>query len=399
MSSLPQSAPKTLYHLGLALLVVLSLSLGVCKSLEISVSYKEALLYFGTPHFFLDKILLEGLRGFVKYTPFLPKDLALRLPGLLLHACNIVLMYVLSLRLRAQRPYDPLLVALTFALLPGIQLGAILLGKVSLLLNLSLLSLLLYRTYFIYPLVCLSTFLDASCAVLLLGLLLNAFKRKQKVLGFYFALALASNLYAFAPISGIPQGFFLNTLFLMLILYSPFLCIYYPYTLYAQVVKDYKQESLVGIVGAVGFCAPLLLSLRQEPSPEFLSFGALGMPVLLQKALSSIRLHLPIFRSHYRIRHSLVFGTLLLESVLLWGGGYNQFVRTHYVAKELAHALKRRGITSINTLSPKMALRLKFYGIGFGGDLYLIQQDRRSDIEISYRHEIVARYAVLQKHP
>ncbi|BCZ17135.1 Integral membrane protein [Helicobacter sp. NHP19-003] len=378
--------------------MVLSLGLGVYKSLEISVSYQEALLYFGTPHFFFDKILLNALHAFVD-SALLPKDLALRLPGLLLHSLNLVLMYILSMRLCAQKPYDPLLAAITFALLPGVQLGAILLGKASLLLTLGLLCLLLFKTSLIYLLAGLATFLDASCAVLLVGLLLNALKHKQRLLGGYLFCAFCVNFYTFAPIAGIPQGFFLNTLFLMLILYSPFLCIYYPYTLYAQVVKDYKQENLVGTVGAVGFCLPLLLSLRQELDPTFLSFGACGMPILLQRALSSIRLHLRIFRSHYRIRYSLVFGTLLLESVLLWGGGYNRFVRTHYVAKELASALKSRGIHNINTLSPKMALRLKFYGIGFGGDLYLIQQDQRADIEICYKHKVAARYAVLQKRP
>ncbi|BEG57008.1 Integral membrane protein [Helicobacter sp. NHP21005] len=378
--------------------MALSLSLGVFKSLEISVSYQEALLYFSPPHYFLDKILLNALHAFVD-SALLPKDLALRLPGLLLHGLNIVLIYLLSVQMCAQKPYDPLLAAITFALLPGVQLGAILLGKVSLLITLALLCLLLFRTYFIYLLVGLAIFLDASCAVLLIGLLLNALKHKQRLLGGYLFCAFCVNFYTFAPIAGIPQGFFLNTLFLTLILYSPFLCIYYPYTLYAQVVKDYKQESLVGVVGAIGFCLPLLLSLRQEPSPEFLSYGACGMPILLKRALSSIRLHLPIFRSHYRIRYSLVFGTLLLESTLLWGGGYNRFVHTHYVAKELASALESRGIDRINTLSPKMALRLKFYGIGFGGDLYLIQQDRRADIEIVYKHKVAARYAVLQKHP
>ncbi|WP_260321714.1 MULTISPECIES: hypothetical protein [unclassified Helicobacter] len=379
------------------LLVILSLSLGVYKSLEISVGYKEASLYFSTPHFFLDSILLRALHYFVENSS-LPRDLALRLPGLLLHGCNIALVYLLSLKVCVQKPYDPLLVALTFALLPGIQLGAILLDKVSLLLTLSFLCLFFYRTCLIYFLAGLAAFLDASCAVLLIGLLLHALKYKQWVFGFYLCLTLVVNLYTFAPIIGAPQGFFLNTLFLMLVLYSPFLCIYYPYTLYAQVVKDHKQECLVGLVGAVGFCAPLLISLRQEPSPEFLSYGALGMPILLQRALSSIRLHLPVFRNHYRIRYSLVFGTLLLESVFLWGG-YNQFVRTHYVAKELANALKERGINTINTLSPKMALRLKFYGINFGGDLYLIRQDRRADIKIYYHDKIVASYAVLKKHP
>ncbi|BDQ27947.1 hypothetical protein HHE02_10150 [Helicobacter heilmannii] len=398
MSSLPQNTPTTIYHLGLGLLVLVSLGLGVCKSLEISISYKEALLYFSPSHFFLDKLLLSVLHAFVN-SALLPKDLALRLPGLLLHGLNIVLIYLLSVRICAQKPYDPLLVAITFALLPGVQLGAVLLSKASLLITLTLLCLLLYKTYALYLLAALATFLDASCAVLLAGLLLNALKHKQWLLAGCLFAAFCVNFYIFAPIMGIPQGFFLNTLFLMLILYSPGLCIYYPYTLYAQVVKDYKQESLVGIVGAVGFCAPLLLSLRQEPAPEFLSFGACGMPILLQRALSSIRSHLPIFRSHYRIRYSLVFGTLLLESVFLLGGGYNQFVRTHYVAKELASALQKRGIDRINTLSPKMALRLKFYGIGFGGDLYLIQQDQHADIQIRYRHKTIARYAVLQKHP
>ncbi|WP_163531623.1 hypothetical protein [Helicobacter suis] len=396
--SLPSHSNKPLYFIYLILAVAASLAMGVYKSLEISVSYREALLYFSTPETLLDRYLLQALHTFVRLAYFLPKDLALRLPGLFFHALNIILIYLLSLKEKPQKPYDPLFVALTFGLLPGVQLGAILLGKASLLITLSLLSLLAYRTWLFYVLSLLVALLDASYVVLLTGFFLYAFKHKQMTHMLILFLALWINLYAFKSVSGTPQGFFLNTLFTMLILYSPCLCIYYPYALYTQAIKEYKQDSLIGVVGAVGFLLPLLLSLRQELPPEFLSYGPLGMPILLQKALSSIRLHLPIFRSHYYIRYSLVFGTLLLESMFLWGG-YNKFVSTHYVAKELALALHKRGIETINTTSPRIALRLRFYGINSGGNLFLIEQSKHATIKIYYKNKVAASYAILRKKP
>ncbi len=376
---------------------MVSLILGVVKSLEISISYKEALLYFSTPSFWLDALLLGALRDFVGVVgKFLPHDLALRLPSLLLHALNLILLYRLSLKLQPKKPYDPLLSVFTFALLPGVQLGAILLGKVSLLFTLALSSMLLFHTRIFYALIPLLALFDPSCVVLLSAFFLYALKHKHRLKAGLLGVALGFNVLYFKPVSGMPQGFFLQTLFVMFVLYSPCLCLYYPYALYAQVIKARQQDSLVGMVGAVGFCLPLLLSLRQEINPQFLAYGVLGIPVLLKHALSSIRVHLPLFRTHYRIRYSLVFGTLLLESLYLWGG-YNPFVRTHYIAKELASELQARGVYAVHTFAPKMALRLRFYGIQEGGNTFLIESNKPGDINITYSHKIAASYNLIFK--
>ncbi len=376
---------------------MVSLILGVVKSLEISISYKEALLYFSTPSFWLDALLLGALRDFVGVVgKFLPHDLTLRLPSLLLHALNLILLYRLSLKLQPKKPYDPLLSVFTFALLPGVQLGAILLGKVSLLFTLALSSMLLFHTRIFYALIPLLALFDPSCVVLLSAFFLYALKHKHRLKAGLLGVALGFNVLYFKPVSGMPQGFFLQTLFVMFVLYSPCLCLYYPYALYAQVIKARQQDSLVGMVGAVGFCLPLLLSLRQEINPQFLAYGVLGIPVLLKHALSSIRVHLPLFRTHYRIRYSLVFGTLLLESLYLWGG-YNPFVRTHYIAKELASELQARGVYAVHTFAPKMALRLRFYGIQEGGNTFLIESNKPGDINITYSHKIAASYNLIFK--
>ncbi|WP_205589540.1 hypothetical protein [Helicobacter labacensis] len=397
LNILPSSTPSPLYSRLLGLLVVVSLILGVVKSLEISISYKEALLYFSTPSFWLDALLLGALRDFVGVVgKFLPHDLALRLPSLLLHALNLILLYRLSLKLQPKKPYDPLLSVFTFALLPGVQLGAILLGKVSLLFTLALSSMLLFHTRIFYALIPLLALFDPSCVVLLSAFFLYALKHKHRLKAGLLGVALGFNVLYFKPVSGMPQGFFLQTLFVMFVLYSPCLCLYYPYALYAQVIKARQQDSLVGMVGAVGFCLPLLLSLRQEINPQFLAYGVLGIPVLLKHALSSIRVHLPLFRTHYRIRYSLVFGTLLLESLYLWGG-YNPFVRTHYIAKELASELQARGVYAVHTFAPKMALRLRFYGIQEGGNTFLIESNKPGDINITYSHKIAASYNLIFK--
>ncbi|WP_185962973.1 hypothetical protein [Helicobacter mehlei] len=402
--SAPNTLPKNilskpLYYILLALIVGVSLSLGIYKSLEISVSYKEALFYFSTPRFLADRLLLQALHAFVERVGCtLPKDLVLRLPGLFLHGLNIILIYHISHKMPLKKPYDPLFVALTFALLPGVQLGAILLGKVSLLLTLSFCALLGFYTWVFYPLVVVIALADGSTIVLLMGLCLYTLKQRYTLKMALLLGALGFNLYYFRSIKGMPEGFFIDTLVVMFVLYSPCLCLYYPYALYAQVVKNYKQDSLIGIVATTGFALPLLLSLRQELPPQFLSYGAVGMPILLQKVLSSIRLHLPVFRSHYYIRYSLVFGTLFLESAFLWGG-YNPFVSTHYIAKELATALKAKGIDAIHVDSEQMALRLKFYGIQERPDLFLIKQKKQGEIKIRYKNKVVASYAITNHKP
>ncbi|WP_233703716.1 hypothetical protein [Helicobacter felis] len=371
--------------------------LGIYQSSLISISYKEALFYFSTPTYLADRLFLQALHHFVDFSSaWISKDIALRLPSLLLHALNVFLIYVLSSKLQPKRAYDPLLSAITFALLPGVQLGAILLGKVSLLLSVALWTILLFNTRYFYVLVVLLAWGDSSCMVLLTAFLLHTLKHKLYHKALSVGVALLFNMLYFKPIFGAPQGFFLDTCFVMLVLYSPCLCLYYLYALYTQVIKKRKQDSLIGLVGAIGFCLPLIFSLRQELPPQFLTYGMLGIPILLKQALSSIRVHLPVFRTHYRIRYSLIFGTLILESFFLWGG-YNPMVRTHYIVKELATALQERGIQEIHTFSPKMALRLRFYDINEGGKIFLIESNKPADINISYKHKIVASYNLVHK--
>ncbi|WP_104749869.1 hypothetical protein [Helicobacter cynogastricus] len=377
--------------------MIADLLLGIYQSSEISVSYKEALFYFSTPNYLADRLFLQALHALVDFSSaWISKDIALRLPNLLLHVLNVFLIYLLSCRLQSKYPYDPLLSALTFALLPGVQLGTILLGKVSLLLNMALWAILVFNTRYFYALVVLFAWGDSSCMVLLSAFLLHTLKHKSYQKALIISVALLFNLLYFKPIFGMPQGFFLNTIFVMLLLYSPCLCLYYPYALYTQVVKKHRQDSLIGLVGATGFCLPLILSLRQELYAQFLAYGMLGIPILLKQALSSIRVHLPIFRTHYRIRYSLIFGTLILESFFLWGG-YNPMVRTHFIVKELATTLQERGIKEIRTFSPKMALRLRFYDIKEGGRIFLIESNKPADINISYKHKIVASYTLVYK--
>ncbi|AFI05684.1 glycosyltransferase family 39 protein [Helicobacter cetorum] len=383
--------------LSFVLLAMGVLVLGLLMSNEISISYNEAKDFFYGNAWFI-KIAQKS-------TEILGQnDLALRLPFLLSHLINMLLIYLIGRKI-LKKPKDALYATLTYALLPGANLFAILLVKSVFVLNLGLLiSYLFVKSQKIpYLSILLCVFIDSAFITLFLGLGAYALRMRYfKSLLFAF-ICLGINITLFnESFKGLPSGYFLQTCSELLLLYSPLFFVYYPYTLYKALFA--KKPSLLAFISASGWLCPLLLSVRQEIDLKtFAPLALVGLPLFIQSMLSNLRVRLREFRGRYYLRIFSLYLLMLAETLFLWGSKVSnaneKLLNRHFLAKEIATALQTRGIHQIQTDDKQLALRLKFYGIKEGGYLKLINtknSKKRPDIEIIYTDKILQSYSLVR---
>ncbi|RVZ41151.1 glycosyltransferase family 39 protein [Helicobacter pylori] len=380
------------------IMVFLVLALGLLMSEEISISYNEAKDFFYSNAWFIQIAQ--------KSTEILGQnDLALRLPFLIAHLINMFLFYLIGRKI-LKKPKDALYVVLTYALLPGVNLFAILLAKSVLVLSLGLLVSYLYIKTQKIPYLTLSAcaFLDGAFIPLLLGVFAYALRKRYFKSAIFILVVLIVNTALFSGSfnKGLPSGYFIDTCLELMLLYSPLLFLYYPYTLYKALLD--KKPSLLAFMSASGWLFPLLLSMRQEIDLRtFAPLALIGLPLFIKSVLNSLRVRLKEFRGQYYLRVFSLYLLMLTETLFLWGskisGANEKLLNRHFLAKEVATALQLRGIHQIRTNDKQLALRLQFYGIKEGGRLRLINtkiSKKRPDITIIYADKILQSYSLVR---
>lgn len=335
----------------------------------LSISQSEAKIFFeaNTLSSFLSHLSVKLLGQ---------NDYALRLPFLLLHFCNTLLMFYLSANF-LKRKSDALFATLLFCLLPGVNVAALFVSNVGIVIFFTLLLCVFEQKYQTIPywLLGVIAFVDASFALLFLALIFYAITRKDTILLFVVLILFALNMYLYGlNIGGYPRGYFLDANGHLMLIFSPLLYLYFLYTLYR-----YFNVKTKPLMWYISFCALIfiaLLSLRQRVQIEaFAPFLLVGIPLMVHLYFSGLRVRLPQFRMRYKIPFFATFFVLLcVYSTLIFSkplfrvipNANAHFAQRHFIAKELAQALHQNGITEVRT-DEKMQLRLKFYGIQKGG--------------------------------
>ncbi|PAF42960.1 glycosyltransferase family 39 protein [Helicobacter sp. 11S03491-1] len=366
---------------------------------QISISYKEAYGFFYEKNFVFDIARLST-------QIFGQNDYALRSPFVLIHFLNMILIYAIG-RSYLKKPTDSLFVVFIYAMLPGINFSSILLVKSGLIIFISLLICYINMRYKKIPYITLflSIFIDSSSSVLFLAVAFYAIKNKMPKTIIYCLCGFAINMNLFdLDIGGRPQGHFLDVLGEMAMLFSPFLFIYYNYTLYWAITK--YQNNLMTYVSVVSLVFALMLSIRQNIDSEiFVPMSVVGLPIMIKSFFNDLRIRLPRFRSRYQMRFFIVFVALFLETFAIFGNKWSyyfspkdNFAINYYIAKEIAQSLKQYGITSIYTKDQKLAMRLKFYGINTSKDLRLIKipNGKKGDIGIRYMDRNIRSYNIIK---
>ncbi len=333
----------------------------------LSISFYEATLLYGHPS------LVKNTIEFFLHT-FGMNDYALRIPMIVIHLLATFLLYKIT-AYYVSRPADKIWIVFIYLLLPGITSSALLVNIAGFKI--------LFLFAFIYAYL---RFHDKSIWLLPLFLLLDAtviyfyaivavyalFHRKWVIGGItslFFGIALGMFEVHFG---GVPKGHFLDVLGIYSAIFSPFVFIYLFYVLYRR--YSFNERDLVWFIASAMFVISILLSFRQKVTvQDFAPYLMIALPLAAQTFFHTYRVRLPQFRWRYRLLFYSALSLLILNTLAVffnqWWYPWMKHPKEHFsysmhVAKELAYALKEDNITCLHAEDDKMALRLRFYGIG-----------------------------------
>jgi len=359
---------------------------------NISIGYKEALIYFQGNSF------LHYLTDF-STSLFGKNDFALRVPILAFHVFNIFLMYEVG-KYFVRKEEDALFAALIYALLPGVNSGAILINNVTIVIFFTLLFLLLYLKgfrYVSYVVLFVTIFIDDSFLVLYLSLAFYGYFVKDRVFMIFNVLLFIVSLFIWGvEFTGKPFGYFLDIFGAYGVIFSPFLFIYFFYAMYRILIKEKKD--ILWFISFTALVLSLIFSFRQKVRIEdFAAFVVIGVPLMVRVFFASYRIRLKRFRRIHKFFFVIVFGFLVVNFLILQCNKFlflvyknpsKHFASKFYFVKELARELKKMGVREVICKDEKLCLRLRFYGIEKGGNYLLSEKggDSKGAKKVSIRY-------------
>ena len=334
---------------------------------SLSISYNEAEIFF-QKHSLLSFIL--------KLSPhfFGQNDLAVRGVMIFFHIASVVLMYKVS-KFYIKLEFDRIIAVLLFVLLPGTLASALIINNAGICITLALLCIYLFhiKKKILFSLFfCLAFFIDGDFLIFYAGFFIFALYKRKPPLAWLSAILFLLTLYFFGfETNGRPSGHFIDTFGIFAAVFSPFVFIFFVYTIYRIWVKEKKD--LLWFIAICSFCFCMIVSVRQRLELEqFLPFCVIATPLMVRVFFNSYRVRLPKFRKGHKICTSLVMLFLIFNwSAIIFNQIFYLFLSDptkHLtykfdVAKELADKLKEAGVQDIATEDTRLALRLKFYGI------------------------------------
>jgi len=388
--------------IGFVLLIHISFLLYGINTL--SISYNEAWIFFNSTSF---------THYIVRFSTALfgQNDFALRLPFVFFHILSTILLYKVS-KQYLKRKSDRVFSVIVYILLPGTNSAALLVNSAEIVIFLTLLFIYLYEMHkyiIAYLVLSLSFLVDNSFSILYLSLVFYSLYKKDNRLLWFSLILFGISMYVWGfDTGGKPKNYFLDTLAVYSVIFSPLVFLYFFYTEYRILIKE--DKNILWFISFVALVFSLLLSFRQKIRLEdFAPFAIIATPLMVRTFLSSYRVRIPELRSWHKLFFTIVFGSLLINFILIYfnkplylvlANPKKHFTYRYDFAKEIAKRLKSVNINEINSNNRDFALRLKFYGIKNGGD-YLLSTNphkKSKSVTISYYNKPIFKVFVSKIH-
>ena len=372
---------------------------------SLSISYNEAEIFF-QKHSLLSCILKLSTHFFGQ------NDLAVRGVMIFFHIASVVLMYKVS-KFYIKLEFDRIVAVLLFVLLPGTLASALIINNAGICITLALLCIYLFhiKKKILFSLFfCLAFFIDGDFLIFYAGFFIFALYKRKPPLAWLSAILFLLTLYFFGfETNGRPSGHFIDTFGIFAAVFSPFVFIFFVYTIYRIWVKEKKD--LLWFIAICSFCFCMIVSVRQRLELEqFLPFCVIATPLMVRVFFNSYRVRLPKFRKGHKICTGLVMLFLIFNwSAIIFNQIFYLFLNDptkHLtykfdVAKELADKLKEAGVQDIATDDTRLALRLKFYGIktkSYSKNLLASADlDEKSKFSIEKMGKVVANFNIKER--
>lgn len=372
---------------------------------SLSISYNEAEIFF-QKHSLLGYILKLSAHFFGQ------NDLAVRGVMIFFHIASVVLMYKVS-KFYIKLEFDRIIAVLLFVLLPGTLASALIINNAGICITLALLCIYLFhiKKKILFSLFfCLAFFIDGDFLIFYAGFFIFALYKRKPPLAWLSAILFLLTLYFFGfETNGRPSGHFIDTFGIFAAVFSPFVFIFFVYTIYRIWVKEKKD--LLWFIAICSFCFCMIVSVRQRLELEqFLPFCVIATPLMVRVFFNSYRVRLPKFRKGHKICTGLAMLFLVFNwSAIIFNQIFYLFLNDptkHLtykfdVAKELADKLKEAGVQDIATEDTRLALRLKFYGIktkSYSKNLLSSADlDEKSKFSIEKMGKVVANFNIKER--
>jgi hypothetical protein len=368
------------------------------KIILISFVFYSFLLWYGVNFLSFSLVDIRSIESFppleyilnTSFFLFGSNDFALRLPQIVFSFFNVLLFYKITF-FYLKKEKDRLYATVVFMFIPGFIISSLIANKSVYLIFISLLFVNLYKTEkkLSYILLGFAVFSDYSMISLYFALIFYAVYKKD---GFLLALALVflalnANYFNY-DINGKPRGHFLDLFGTFFLIFSPFVFIYFLFSVYKGFFD--KKKDVVFFIALFTFLISIILSFRQRIRiDDYAPYTLVYIVYMVKYFLNSYRVRLPKLRKFYKILFVFLFTTLIVFDLALFLNRYTPAKKlggSYYFIKPLAGILKEKRISYINSDDKNLLKILNFYGIKKGKQYKIVYFKRESKVSIFHKN-------------
>lgn len=355
----------------------------------LGIGYGEVTNYF-------EKKTIVAWLSYFSCSLFGNSNIAFRLPFVIISLLNIILMYLISKDYFSYEK-DRLYNILVFSLLPGVIGASLLANEAVIVIFWTLLYVFWFKKYQKHShffLIC-AVFLDNSFLILFFALMIYAFVAADKKLFIINLICFLAVLFLFGlDETGKPKGYFVDTLIIFGLIFSPALFFYFFYSLYTVPLR--KEQNLLWYISFSALVVALVISLRQKIAIEdFAPFIVIATPFMMKLFLNSMRIRLIEFRFKYYLGSFIALFILGINSFLLLyrtplylivNDPKEHFGFEYDFVTQIAATLHEHNIHYVIADNPKLQKQLEFYGIHRGGRYKLDSFAKGKDLQIRFSY-------------
>ena len=316
-------------------------------------------------------------------------DSTLRLLPLIVSFFSLILFYNLcGIYLKQKYKF---FASLIFVFIPGFIISSVIVNKSVFLIFFTLLFIYTFKKFRIlsYLLLMLYVFLDYSFISLYFALIFYAiYKRDTKLLVFsLILLAVNANFFNY-KIGGKPQGYFLDVLGTYVLIFSPFVFVYFLFTIYKGF---FLKKDILFFIGSLSFLLSIILSFRQRIKiDDYAPFVLPYVIYMIKVFLNSYKVRLPRFRKSYKVLFVFLFSSMLFFDIAIFLNRYTpakHLSGSFYFMKNLAKFLKKHNIDNIKCNNKYICDSLNFYGIRKGVKYNLYYSIKKGKVSIFHSNK------------
>ena len=332
-------------------------------------------------NFYLLKFLIKFLH--------INSDSTLRLLPLSVSFFSLILFYNLcTIYLKEKYKFFATLI---FVFIPGFIISSVIVNKSVFLIFFTLLFIYTFKKFRIlsYLLLVLYVFLDYSFISLYFALIFYAiYKKDTKLLVFSLILLAVNANYFNYKIDGKPQGYFLDVLGTYVLIFSPFVFVYFLFTIYKGF---FFKKDILFFIGSLSFLLSIILSFRQRIKiDDYAPFVLPYVIYMIKVFLNSYNVRLPRFRKSYKVLFVFLFSSMLFFDIAIFLNRYTparNLSGSFYFMKNLADFLKKNNIYELKCNNRYICDSLNFYGIKKGIKYNLYYSIKKGRVSIFHNNK------------